>query len=133
MKYLRSAAALILGPLCITFLVEAVEFLLVGLLNGGFTTDPARYLAIRNRTPFLVSKVVYNFLGGWVGGWIAAKLAGWRPGLHGVGLIAVQGSAFTWAILSPELSATAPLWGWLAFGLSTCAGIAVGSGILARD
>ena len=64
MKYLRSAAGLVLGLFAITFSVEALEFVLVGLVGGGFTTQPDEYLAVRNRTPFLLAKVIYNFFGG---------------------------------------------------------------------
>lgn len=126
-RVLRSVFALFVGMATITFLTESIEYGLVAWVNGGIPDETGRYWEVRNGGLFLSAKMVYNTLAAVVGGWLTARIVGWRPGLHGVVLASLQTGGFVYALLSPSLRETGPLWMWLALIPLTIAGIAVGS------
>jgi hypothetical protein len=128
---LRSVLAVAAGLLSITALVEPLEFFLVGLVNGGLTTDPEVYSGIRNGRGFLVLKLVYNSAAAVAGGFLAARLARRAPISHGLIVALLQTAAFAWAVSNPDLRRSAPGWLWAALIPLTAAGIMSGA-FLAR-
>lgn len=129
---LRSIAAVVLGILLISVLAEATEFALVGLVNGSLTTDPERYLAIRNLNWFLWLKLGYNFAAGAIGGAVAAHIAGQRPLRHGAVVAGLQTVAFLAALSDAGTRATAPSWAWIGFILATGLGVLAGAYLVGR-
>jgi hypothetical protein len=132
MNLLKSAAAVFVGLLLISVIVEPIEFLLVGLAGGGFTTDPEAYFAVRNRPGILAAKLGYNTLGAIAGGYVAARLAPGAPLGHGVVLAIVQTLAFGWALITPEIRETTPDWMWSTLIVATAAGILWGAMLHAK-
>ena len=90
--------------LLISAIVEPIEFLLVGLLNRGLTTDPDLYFQVRNQPAVLASKLVYNTAAAIVGGWVAAWVARRAPVAHGIALAVIQTAAFGWALANPRFA-----------------------------
>lgn len=124
---IRSIAALVAALVAISVLVELIELALIVAVNGGMPAGEDQYFAVRNRPVILAAKFLYNAAGGFAGGLLVARIAGRRPVAHGVTLAAIQGALLVWAMLHPQLGRTAPLWAWVAFALTTCAGIVGGA------
>lgn len=124
---LRSLAALVAGLVVISLFVEALEMALVTLVAGEVVSDPTEYFAIRNRPLFLAAKLLYNTAGAALGGMLVVVVAGRRPLLHATLLAGIQTLAFVWALSTPELRSTGPLWMWLALIPLSVGGIVVGA------
>ena len=127
MRILRSVFAVLAGLLLISVVVESLEFALVALVNGGVTTDPNSYMAIRNRPAFLAAKLGYNTAAALVGGWVCAWLARRDPITHGMVLAAIQTVAFGWAVTTPPVRQSTPDWMWASLIVVTFAAIVAGS------
>ncbi|GBD31200.1 MAG: hypothetical protein KatS3mg081_0904 [Gemmatimonadales bacterium] len=126
-RVVRSALAIILGLAFISLLVEALEFGLVTLVNGSPTTDSETYYGIRNRSWFLVTKLVYNTIAAAAAGFAAALIAGYAHLRHGVALALIQTLAFGWALTQEEMRRWTPDWVWVALIVLTFAGIVLGA------
>ncbi len=126
-RILRSVLAVLVGIVAISMVVEALEFGLVTLVNGGPTRDPDAYYAVRNRGWFLATKLLYNTGAALGAGYLAALIAGYSELKHGLALAFVQTFAFVWALTQPELSQWIPGWMWAALISLTFAGILVGA------
>ena len=127
MQALRSVLAVFAGLVLISLIVEPLEFGLVTVVNGELTTDPDRYLRVRNTPAFLAAKVVYNTAAAIVGGWVTARLARRAPLAHGLVLAVIQTAAFGWALATPALRRSTPGWMWACLIVVTFAGIMAGS------
>jgi hypothetical protein len=132
MNILRSVLAVVVGLVLISAIVEPLEFLLVGLLNRGLTTDPDIYFQVRNQPAVLVAKLVYNTAAAIAGGWVAAWLARRTPVAHGIALAVIQTAAFGWALANPALRRSTPDWMWACLIVLTFAGTVVGSLLQSR-
>jgi len=124
---LRSIGAVVAAILLISLIVEGLEFALVSLVNGSITTDPERYMAIRNQGWFLGLKFGYNFAAGVAGGALASNIAKRAPLRHGALVAGLQTVAFLAALSNAEMRATAPLWAWAGFIVATGLGILAGA------
>jgi hypothetical protein len=124
---LRSVLAVFAGLVLISVIVESLEFVLVGLVNRGVTTDPDIYISVRNQPAFLAAKLVYNTAAAIVGGLVTAWLARRAPVAHGMVLAVIQTAAFGWALANPALRRSTPDWMWACLIVLTSAGILVGS------
>jgi hypothetical protein len=132
MHTLRSVLAVVAGLVLISLIVEPIEFLLVGLLNRGLTTDPDIYFQVRNQPAVLAAKLVYNTAAAIVGGWVAAWVARRAPVAHGIVLAGIQTAAFGWAVANPALRRSTPDWMWACLIVLTFAGIIVGALLQSR-
>jgi hypothetical protein len=132
MKIARSILAVLLGLVLISILVEAIEFALVALVNGGSTTDPVVYFGIRNRPWFLALKLVYNTAGAIAGGLAAAWIAGRSPRAHGIALAAVQAAALAYAVTDPAMRLWTPDWMWAALIVVSTVGVIWGARLRER-
>ncbi len=130
---IRSAAALIVGVLSISLIVEPIEFLLVAGLNNGITTDPEVYFAIRNQPSMLAAKVVYNFFAAVAGGWLVGWVAGRQEVLHGMALAFVQTISFVFALTVSQFADSTPLWMWLVLIVITVIGVMWGARLRAAS
>lgn len=133
LRIFRSIFSLLAGLIFISFIVESVEFTIVTIANGGVTTDPEVYQAIRNQTWVLVTKLIYNFVAAFAGGFLGAKLAGYAPLKHGIILSAAQSLAFLWALTQPEIYASTPVEMWAMLIALTCLGIVAGAMTCAKQ
>ena len=129
---LRSLASLLLGLLAITIVAEAIEFTLVGTLRGDFSQDPERYFATRNRPAVLVAKMFYNFFAASVGGAVACLIAPTKRRLHVAGVAALQVLALGFALVTPSLRSTGPLWMWVSLLPVTVVGLSLGAVMVER-
>jgi len=129
---LRSLASLLLGLLVITMVAESIEFVLVGTLRGDFSQDPERYFATRNRPAVLSAKMFYNFFAAAVGGAIAYLMAPAKRRLHVLGLAALQVAALVFALITPSLSSTGPLWMWASLIPVSVLGVSLGAVVVER-
>jgi len=127
-----SILGVVVGLFLITLLVEPLEFAAVTLINGGVASDPEDYFAIRNRGWFLGAKFVYTTGAGVAGGFAAALLAGRAPLVHAGAVGALQTLGFAYALATPEMRETAPLWMWIGLIPITLAGIMLGGRLAAR-
>ena len=127
-RFLRSTIAVILGIVVILMVVEGLELGLVALLNGGLTTDPEIYFAVRNMGGFLAGKLFYNTAAAIAAGYLTARMAGYAELKHGAVLAVVQTLAFGWALTQPDMARWTPGWMWAALIVLTFAGILVGAG-----
>ncbi len=132
MHILRSVLAVVAGLVLISLIVEPIEFLVVGLLNRGLTTDPDLYFQVRNQPAVLAAKLVYNSAAAIVGGWVTAWVARRAPVAHGIALAVVQTAAFGWAVANPGLRQSTPDWMWACLIVLTFAGIIVGALLQSR-
>ncbi len=119
MKLVRLLAGVLLGLVVISLLVESIEIILVKLVSGqsfSALTDPANqalYFEVRNRTPILILKLIYSFIGGLAGGYIASAISLKLPKTAVALLILIQGIALIWAgFISETLSPTGSTWMW---------------------
>lgn len=131
-KIARSILGVVVGLFLITLLVEPLEFAVVTLINGGVASDPDDYFAIRNRGWFLGAKFVYTTAAAVAGGFAAARLAGRAPLIHAGAVGALQTLGFAYALATPEMRETAPLWMWIALIPLTLTGIMLGGWMHAR-
>lgn len=129
---LRSIGSLVIGLFVISLVVEGIEFVLVGMLRGDFSPDPEPYFATRNQTGFLIGKMFYNLFGAACGGVVAYLIAPSRRRRHLFGLAAIQVLAFGYAMWTPSLRSTGPLWMWVCLIPVSVLGIALGGVILER-
>lgn len=132
MKVLRSVVAVLAGLVLISAIVEPLEFMLVALVNGQPTTDPDRYIAVRNQPVFLAAKLLYNTVAAVGAGFVTARLAPRAGVRHGIAVAIIQTVAFGWAVASPELRRTTPDWMWAALIPLTAAGIVLGALLFER-
>lgn len=132
-RILRSLLAVVAGLALISGVVEAIEFGLVTLVNGGPTMDSELYYEIRNRPWFLAVKLGYNTAAAVGAGFLAAAIAGRAYVAHGLALGLVQTLAFGWALTQPDLSRWTPGWVWAALIVSTFAGIVLGARLRAAQ
>jgi len=131
-KTIRSIFGVLVGLFLITLLVEPLEFAIVTLVNGGVVSEPDDYFAIRNRTWFLGMKFVYNTLAAVAGGFVCALIAGRAPFAH-AGVVAVlQSAGFGYALATPEMRESAPLWMWLALIPLSIIGLLAGAWLYAK-
>jgi hypothetical protein len=132
-RVFRTSLALIVGLFAISMFVESLEFVIVAIANGRVTTDPDVYLAIRNQTWILITKLMYNAVGAVAGGYIAGRLARYAYRNHGIALAAIQSLAFVWALTQPEIRNSTPGWMWALLIPLTAAGIVVGASLCAQQ
>ena len=116
-----------MGIIAISVVVEVLEFALVTLINGASTTDPETFYAIRNRTWFLVAKLVYNTAAAVAGGYLTALLAGRKEVAHGLVMAGLQTVAFLFALSQPDIKRWTPVWMWVALIALTFLGIVAGA------
>ena len=132
-RIFRTSLALIVGLFAISMFVESLEFVIVAIANGSVTSDPEVYLAIRNQTWILITKLIYNAVGAVAGGYISARLAGYADRNRGVALAAIQLLAFLWALTQPEIRNSTPGWMWALLIPLTVGGIVVGASLCAKQ
>jgi hypothetical protein len=111
--FVRSLAAIAAGLIVLSAIAEGIEFAIVTALHGAVTQDQAVYLGIRNQTPVLLAKLIYNTAAAGAAGYVTALVAGRRELLHGTILALIQLSLFAWAMLFSEFAGTTPTWNWL--------------------
>ena len=126
-KTVRSILGVLIGLFLITLLVEPLEFAIVTLVNGGVASDPDDYFAIRNRSWFLSAKFIYNTIAAVAGGFVCAIVAGRAPFAHAGGVAVLQTAGFGYALATPEMRDSAPLWMWIALIPLTIAGLFIGA------
>ena len=126
-KFLRSILGVVAGLIAISVIAEGVELLLVMALHGGAVTDPDVYWKVRNQTPVLGLKLVYNTLAAGVGGYLAAWIAGYRYLAHGTMLAIVQLVLFIWGMVASEYAGTTPAWVWITLCMTMSAAILLGA------
>ena len=129
---LRSLASLLVGLLAITMIAESIEFTLVGTLRGDFSQDPARYFATRNQPAVLSAKMFYNFFAAAVGGAAAFLIAPTKRRLHVAGVAALQVLALGYALVTPSVRSTGPLWMWVSLIPLSVMGISLGAVLVER-
>ena len=110
---LRSILGIFVGLMVITIIAEGIEFLIVTSINGSVTTDVEAYFKIRNYTPVLAAKFLYNTFAAMAGGYLAALIARRAMIWHGGILAAVQAAGLVYGMTSPELAHTTPFWVWV--------------------
>ncbi|GAB5403949.1 MAG: hypothetical protein Aurels2KO_21800 [Aureliella sp.] len=110
---MRGSIAVFCGLVLMSLIAEPVEFLLVALSNGGITTDQDQYFQIRNRTPILVLKFLYNGLAATMAGYATAAIAVKHPKVHGHLLAIIQSALFVWGMTLSEFAGTTPKWFWI--------------------
>ncbi len=129
----RSVAAIAVGIILISAVVEALELGLVTAVGGGFTRDPEAYYGVRNQPGFLAAKLVYNTLVAAGAGYLTAVIAGYEPLRHGLALAVIQTAAIGFFIVSqPEMAQWTPGWMWVLLIVFTFAGIVFGARQRAR-
>lgn len=126
-KVLRSILGVVAGLIAISVIAEGIELLLVTVLHGGAVTDPDVYWKVRNRTPVLGLKLVYNTLAAGVGGYLVAWIAGHRHLAHGAALAIVQLVLFVWGMTASEYAGTTPAWVWITLCVTMSASILLGA------
>ena len=129
---LRSVAAVAVGLILLSVVVESVEFGLVTIAHGATTTDPVTYFGVRNRAWFLAAKLAYNTAAAVLAGYVTARLAGRARVAHGFALAVVQTAAFAWALANVEMRKWTPDWMWFALMVLTFAGILIGARLQMR-
>ena len=131
-RIIRSIIAIIIGIAVISIFVEAIEYVIVTLINREPATDPEVYYSIRNRGWFLGIKLFYNTLFAAVGGFTAATVAGYAPLRHGFALGFVQTIAFGLGLIFTEGTRWTPGWMWAALIVLTFGGILLGARVRAN-
>lgn len=125
--WVRIAVGIVVGIGVISFIAEAVEFVIVTLIHGAPTMDPAAYFEVRNQLSVLVLKVFYNAAAGFAGGYVSAWIAGRKEVVVGVALLILQTVALLWAMQSPDLRLWTPLWMWIVLILTMPPAILLGA------
>ena len=73
---IRSAVAVVGGPLLLIFVASTLATVLLGVLSQGNVTDESAMLALQNRPVVLIMNVVTHALASTLAGYILAKVAG---------------------------------------------------------
>ena len=127
MLVIRSILAILVPLLIITAIVEGLEMLIVSqkakLTMNQLMNNQETYFKIRNQTPVLVAKFIYNFLAGLLGGIACVSIAKKKFLNHVIVLVALQGLFFIWGMFFSEYAAATPIWAWVLFLLTTLSGI----------
>jgi hypothetical protein len=115
----RTVAAVIVGLITITLIVEPIEFAIVTGANGGVTADPYEYFLVRNRPWLLAAKMIYHTLAAAAAGYLPAWIAGRARLTHAAAVALLQVLAFGVAMITPELRSTGPDWMWWTLVVAT--------------